>query len=86
MPTVPTDGRPQFDPSTVWVANAMAGRWITDGVETMTPGGKYILQNSWPKPRPSTGGFSGVAASLTAPESVGPKSSAGARAIWPTLP
>jgi hypothetical protein len=88
--TAPVDGRPQFDPATVWAANAMSGRWITDGVETMTPGGKYILANSWPKPKAN--GFSssvtprppmsGLASSPT-PE---PRPMTPARAIWPNLP
>jgi hypothetical protein len=81
--TAPIDGRPQFDMATVWAANAMAGRWITDGVETVTPGGQYILKNSWPKPKP-TPGFSGaIAASAAATET---KPMTPARALWPNLP
>jgi hypothetical protein len=80
---VPVDGRPQFDPSVVWTVNAMNGRWITEGVETMTPGGKYILKNTWPKPAP-TPGFSGaVAASHAATEA---KPLSPAKALWPHLP
>jgi hypothetical protein len=87
MPTVPVDGRPQFDPVTIWLTNAAAGRWLTTGVEKMTVGGKYILQNTWPTPKPSapsSGGFSGLAATAEAPAEV-PKSSPQARAVWPQL-
>jgi hypothetical protein len=87
MPNVPVDGRPQFDPTTVMVANAMMGRWpLTSGVEAVVPGGAYILKNTWPTPRPSpatNGGFSGLAASQAPPEV--PRSSAAARALWPQL-
>ena len=86
MPTVPVDGRPQFDPTTVWTFNAMLGRPITTGVETMTPGGKYILQNSWPKPKTindtRSAGFSGLASAPT-PE---PRPMTPGRALWPNLP
>ena len=83
--SVPQDGRAQYDPATVWTVNAMAGRWITAGVETMTPGGKYILANSCPKPPPTNSNFSSaVAASQPAPATA-PRSSAAARAIWPNL-
>jgi hypothetical protein len=90
MPTVPFDGRPQFDPSVVWTVNALAGRWpLTAGVETVTPDGKYILANSWPKPRPSmtTGASSSQSdfSPLTAAAAPSPASSAQARAIWPQL-
>ena len=85
--SVPQDGRPQFDPTTVMVTNALMGRWpLTAGVETVTPGGKYILKNSWPKPPATNSNFSSsTAASTSAPEAA-PKSSAAARAIWPNLP
>jgi hypothetical protein len=72
----------------VMIANASLGRWpLTAGVATVTPGGKYILANSWPQPKVSGGGgggFSSLTASQAAPEV--PKSSAGARSIWPNLP
>ena len=84
--TVPTDGRPQFDPSTVMISNALAGRWLTAGVETVTPGGKYILRNSWPPaPRASGGGFSSAVAAAQAAPDGGPRSGAAARAVWPNL-
>ena len=39
--TIPVDGRPQFEPSTVMISNAMMGRWpLTAGVEAIVPGGK----------------------------------------------
>jgi hypothetical protein len=83
MPTVPTDGRPQFDPSTVMIANASLGRPLTAGVETVTPWGSYILANTWPKPRPSqpTSGFSGLASSPAAE----PRPMTPGRALWPHL-
>jgi hypothetical protein len=91
---MPTVRRPQFDPSVVWTVNAVSGRWpLTAGVETVTPDGKYILANSWPKPKangfsatprnPGRSDFSPLTAAA-APE--GPKSSLGARAVWPNLP
>ena len=87
MPIVPTDGRVQWDPTTIHITNAMMGRWpLTAGVEQVTPDGKYILQNSWPKPPITNSNFSSsVAASQTAPDVAAPRSSAAARAIWPNL-
>jgi hypothetical protein len=86
--TIPVDGRPQFEPSTVMISNAMMGRWpLTAGVEAIVPGGKYILQDTWPKPPTTNRSFSSsVAASQTAPAVATPRSSAAARAIWPNLP
>ena len=84
MPTVPVDGRPQFDPATVMVANYSLGRWpLTAGVETVTPGGSYILKNSWPTPPTTNSNFSSSVAAST-PEAK-PRPS-GARALWPHLP
>ena len=84
---VPVDGRMQFEPATVKVTNAVAGRWLTAGVETVTPGGKYILKNSWPPaPRASGGGgFSSAVAATQAAPDAGPRSGAAARAVWPNL-
>jgi len=83
--SVPNDGRPQFDPSVVMITNALAGRSLTAGVETVTPDGRYILANTWPQPRPSGGGggFSSLAASQAAPET---KPRTAASALWPNLP
>jgi hypothetical protein len=84
MPTVPVDGRPQFVPATVMVANHSLGRWpLTAGVETVTPGGSYILKNSWPTPPTTNSNFSSSVAAST-PEAK-PRPS-GARALWPHLP
>jgi len=85
MPIVPTDGRVQWDPATIMMANASLGRWpLTAGVETVTPDGKYILANSWPPaPRSPTTSFSGAVA-VPQPEAA-PKSSVAARSIWPNL-
>ena len=86
--SVPQDGRPQFDPTTVMITNAVMGRSpLTAGVEAVVPGGKYILQDTWPKPPTTNRSFSSsVAASQTAPAVATPRSSAAARAIWPNLP
>jgi hypothetical protein len=88
MPSVPVDGRPQFDPATVMVANALMGRWLTDGVETVTPGGQYILKNTWPAPKASVG-FSGTPAASTLEGKGASKNidrpMTPARAIWPNL-
>jgi hypothetical protein len=80
---VPVDGRKQWPAATIWAANAMMGRWITDGVEEVVPGGDYILKNSWPTPPTTNSNFSSsVAASQVAPD-VAPKSAA--HALWPNL-
>ena len=86
MPTVPIDGRPQFDPATVMLANYSLGRWpLTAGVETVTPGGSYILKNSWPPaPRASVGGNS-PARPVEMPDAAPKLSSEAARALWPNL-
>jgi hypothetical protein len=86
--SVPRDGRPQFDPTTVMITNAMMGRWpLTAGVEAVVPGGKYILQDTWPKPPTTNSSFSSsVAASQAAPKSPSTGSSPQARALWPALP
>jgi hypothetical protein len=87
MPTVPVDGRAQFDPSTIMVVNAQLGRWpLTAGVETVTPGGSYILRNSWP-PAPTTNRWSGGGMSSRAVEPETPKtgSTRAASALWPHL-
>ena len=86
MPTVPIDGRPQFDPATVMLANYSLGRWpLTAGVETVTPGGSYILKNSWPPaPRASVGGNS-PARPVEVPDAAPKLSSEASRALWPNL-
>jgi hypothetical protein len=86
MPTVPIDGRPQFDPATVMLANYSLGRWpLTAGVETVTPGGSYILKNSWPPaPRASVGGNS-PAMPVEVPDAAPKLSSEASRALWPSL-
>ena len=83
--SVPQDGRPQFDPTTVMITNAMMGRWpLTAGVEAVVPGGKYILQDTWPKPPTTNRSFSSsVAASTSAPA---PKPRSPGHALWPNLP
>ena len=83
--TIPVDGRPQFEPSTVMISNAMMGRWpLTAGVEAVVPGGKYILQDTWPKPHTTNRSFSSaVAASTSTPET---KPRSPGQALWPNLP
>jgi hypothetical protein len=84
--SVPIDGRPQFDPSTVMISNALAGRWLTAGVETVTPGGKYILRNSWPPAPRASGGGNSPARPVEVPDAAAPKlSSEASRALWPNL-
>jgi hypothetical protein len=83
--SVPRDGRRQWDPSTIVAANAMMGRWVTDGVETVTPGGSYILKNSWPPaPRASVGGNS-PARPVEVPDAAPKLSPEASRALWPHL-
>ena len=82
--TIPVDGRPQFEPSTVMISNAMMGRWpLTAGVEAVVPGGKYILQDTWPKPPTTNRSFSSSVAASSAPE---PKPRSPGHALWPNLP
>ena len=84
--SVPQDGRPQFDPTTVMITNAVMGRSpLTAGVEAVVPGGKYILQDTWPKPPTANRSFSSAMAASTSAPDTAPKSSAAARAIWPNL-
>jgi hypothetical protein len=84
MPTAPVDGRPQFDPATVMIANAQLGRWpLTAGVETVTPGGSYILKNSWPTPPTTNSNFSSSVAASPAPADTKPRTAASA--LWPNL-
>ena len=84
--SVPRDGRPQWDPATIMMANASLGRWpLTAGVETVTPGGSYILANSWPAPaRTSFSGPTAVSTIVdTPPDAVASKTAA--RPLWPNL-
>ena len=84
--SVPVDGRAQFDPAAVMMANASMGRWpLTTGVDTVTPGGSYILKNSWPPaPRASVGGNS-PARPVEMPDAAPKLSSEASRALWPNL-
>jgi hypothetical protein len=83
--TIPVDGRPQFDPGTVMLANYSLGRWpLTAGVETVTPGGSYILKNSWPTPPITNSNFSSSVAASVAPAGTKPRTAA--QALWPNLP
>jgi hypothetical protein len=82
---VPVDGRRQWDPTTIMVANAMMGRMPQAGVEKVTLDGRYILKNSWPTPRPSGPSYSSSTTS-SAPVPEAPRSSARARSLWPHLP
>jgi hypothetical protein len=85
MPSVPVDGRLQVPASVGMVANVQMGRWPTAGLEPTLDPNTYIISGSWPKPRPSgPSGFSGLAAKEAQPEVK--RSSAAARAIWPSLP
>jgi hypothetical protein len=80
MPSVPIDGRPQFPMLPVVLANHDLGRPLFAGVETVTPGGHYILANSWPAPR--TTSPSPAMPAQQAPDSR-PKTAAAA--LWPNL-
>jgi hypothetical protein len=84
--SVPRDDRKQWPAATIWAANAMMGRWLTDGVETVAPGGAYILKNSWPTlPATNSNFSSSVAASQAVPDVPPKSSSTAARALWPAL-
>jgi hypothetical protein len=83
---VPIDGRTQFDPSAVMMVNALMGRWpLTAGVETATVGGKWILQNSWPKAPMSSPPSSSGLSSVSPEPDAGPTSTVQAKSIWPNL-
>jgi hypothetical protein len=83
--SVPQDGRVQWDPTTIHITNAMMGRWpLTAGVEQVTPDGKYILQNSWPKAPITNSNFSSAVAASTSPPEPKPRSPG--HALWPDLP
>jgi hypothetical protein len=81
--SVPVDGRFQFSFADAAVANASLGRMPLAGVEQVGPD-RYVVAGSWPRPKPTpSSGFSSLTA---APAPEAPKSSAGARAVWPNLP
>jgi hypothetical protein len=81
--SVPVDGRFQFNFATAAVANASLGRMPWDGIEQVGPDA-YVVCGSWPTPKPTpTNGFSSaVAASRVAPEA---KPRSAASALWPNL-
>jgi hypothetical protein len=85
--SVPRDGRAQFDPATVMVTNALMGRWVTAGVETMTPGGSYILKNSWPPSPPMSPSRPAGPVIPSAPSSSSDQEAPrnAAHALWPDL-
>jgi hypothetical protein len=84
--TAPWDGRAQFPMATIAMANASLGRPLFDGVDPVGCGSNmYMLRNSWPPaPRSPSSGFSGAVAASQAPAEA-PRSSPGARALWPNL-
>ena len=85
MPTVPVDGRKQNEKWIVEVANAMAGREPTAGVQEQVVGGRYILDR-WPPATRVSGYWSGTARPALEPEpDAAPKSTAAALALWPNL-
>jgi hypothetical protein len=88
MPTVPFDGPPpgrrQYSVFDVAIAHGVAGVPL-GRFEQISPTA-YVVSGQWPRPRPttpSTSSFSGLAASQAGPEA--PRSSPGARAVWPNL-
>jgi hypothetical protein len=82
MPTVPVDGRAQYDLATLLMAGHALGRLPFADVETVTPGGSYILKNSWPAS--SRVKFDGPP-TAPAPNAAPKTSTRAARAIWPDL-
>jgi hypothetical protein len=82
--SVPVDGRFQFSFADAAIANASLGRMPWDGIEQVGPD-RYVMRGSWPKPTPANSFSSSMAAAINAPAAA-PKSSAGARAVWPNLP
>jgi hypothetical protein len=80
---VPVDGRRQYSFAEMAVAHGVGGVPL-ERFEQISPTA-YVVRGSWPKPAPTQTSFSGTSAeSNPAPE--GPRSSAGARSIWPALP
>jgi hypothetical protein len=83
MPSVPVDGRMQVPASVGMVVNVQMGRWPMAGLEPTLDPHTYIISGSWPRPKPTPGGFSGLASQAPAEA---PRSSARARSLWPNLP
>jgi hypothetical protein len=83
MPTVPIDGRQQFDGRTVAVVNAERGRLPYDGFSHIG-GGRYIANDPPPPPRASYGLSPAALASASqaTPET---KPRTAANALWPNL-
>jgi hypothetical protein len=85
MPTVPVDGRKQYEKWIVEVANALAGREPTAGVQEQVIGDRYIL-DKYPPPSRVSGNGGGTARPALEPEpDAAPRSSAAATALWPYL-
>jgi hypothetical protein len=87
MPSVPVDGRRQYDFTTVAIANASLGRMPWDGVQEIFPG-RYVVGGTWPTPtkgpdRTPDRVFSSAVAASATPESR-PKTAG--HALWPNLP
>jgi hypothetical protein len=85
---VPISPQRQYTMMDIALAHAFGGGPTFDQVQQILPGvDRYVMPNSWPRPRPtspSTSSFSGLA--TTAPEPEAPRSSARARSLWPNLP
>jgi hypothetical protein len=80
MPTIPTDGRPQFSGLDVALFNAARGQMPLAGMSQIGPD-RYVLAGTFPRPSPTPRAFSpAVAATADA----GPMTPA--RALWPDLP
>jgi hypothetical protein len=85
MPTVPVDGRKQYDRWAVEVVNAMSGREPTAGVVEQVIGDRYIL-DKYPPPSRAGGYGGGTGRPALEPEpEAAPKSTAAALALWPNL-
>jgi hypothetical protein len=83
MPTVPIDGRQQFDGTVAAMVNAQRGRLPYDNF-THIGGGRYIAND--PPPVPFSAGISPavLSSAVEAPDQ-GPASRPAARALWPDL-
>jgi hypothetical protein len=84
MPTVPVDGRKQYEKLAVEIINALAGREPTAGVQQQVIGGRYILDR-WPPPTRVSGYGSGTARPEPEPDAAPKSSAAAALALWLNL-
>jgi hypothetical protein len=80
---VPIDGRRQYSMVDMAIAHGVGGVPL-ERFEQISPTA-WVVRGSWPKPAPTQTSFSGAVAASQAVPDAGPRSSAGALALWPNL-